>query len=96
MLPYGPSKFRSTIVKRFVEADPTDAPTITAHVARAATQITQPIDDIRFAASRQREYEGLVSRVLFEPVQKSETDGFRVNGSRFVDEIKNAGQQDAQ
>lgn len=42
----------------------------------------------KFKKNREKEILGLLEKNVFEPVQKSEADGHRVFGSRFVGHIK--------
>ena len=50
---------------------------------------------VPFQASRLNEINGLLEEGLFTVVPARETGDYRVYGSRFVDEIKNAGQPKA-
>lgn len=47
-----------------------------------------------FEESRKKELDGLIERGGLIIVDKSEADGYRIYGSRFVDSIKNKGSQD--
>jgi hypothetical protein len=48
----------------------------------------------RFDAARAKEFHGLLERNTFRVVKKSEAEGHRIYGMRYVDAIKNFGEED--
>ena len=125
LLPSGPTKFRSTVVKPFLTAPnaqdrnptPRDTPSMDTsanstlfHVIHghndqietsdAALMFThhalqQSPDNTRFAQSRTVVFNGLVERGVFTLVPASDSEGHRIYGARFCDQVKNEGKPTA-
>lgn len=60
-------------------------------VVLSSSRIPQSSDDRKYAASRQKEIDGLFERGVFSISDKSKAEGLRIYGSRFVDHVKNEG-----
>ena len=59
-----------------------------------AKMVPQSDENIKYAASRKKEIDGLLERGVFSPASLSDARGYRTFGSRFVDYEKNAGTPD--
>lgn len=102
--PSGPTKFRTTVVRPF-RSDDTDTQLPSDNQEPFAFSIyVNNLDNTatsfslqglppksRFRHSRQKELDGLIARGVFTIVPSSESQSFRVFGSRFVDTVKNRG-----
>lgn len=109
LLPKGPTKFRSTVVKPYLTPSHEKNPTPTIHITsfsqlssdfdttdsyKSNISDTQ-IDTTQFSASRNIEFNGLIERGVFTLVPESMANGLRIYGSRFVDQVKNEGKPSA-
>lgn len=86
----GASKFRSTSVKPYRSKALFEISSIHENMIQQRRQEKQP-----FAESRIEEFSGLMALEVITIVPASDTDGFRVYGSRFVDQTKQAGEPGA-
>lgn len=93
----GPTRFRTTVVKRFYEPstshnDTSTTPHLTVYFKSSCIPVV-PAD--RFYDSRMNEVNNLLDRGVFEYCSESDATGYRIFGSRFVDTVKYEGTADA-
>lgn len=62
---------------------------------KALIDDSRTIGGTQFEASRRKELLGLLEKGVLEPMKKSEADGHRVFGCRFVDSVKHQGTPEA-
>ena len=107
LCPDGPKNFRVVVVKPFSDGETAAAgntcnmvmpvPCGDEEIDGNTIYMSTNCDESKniFAASRKAELDGLLDRVVFVVVPKSEAEGKRIYGGRFVDQIKNSGKPTA-